>query len=192
VELAGRYACLDLKLTPLGAYTLLHGLPLSELAGAVHPLEDVLGHDGRRLEEQLAGAGDGPERFAILESFLLARNAEGPTPDPAVARAWSRLCQSEGRASVGALARELRCSRRYLGSRFREQVGQPPKTVARLLRFERACRLIRAEPARLADIAIDCGYYDQSHLNRDFRDLAGTTAGQFTELAMRSGSSRAT
>jgi AraC-like DNA-binding protein len=178
VEFGGTYACLDLKLAPLGAYTLL-GFPLSELDGTVCALEDAFGDDGHRLGEQLHDAPEWESRFDLVEGFLLDRAAEGPQPDPAVAWAWSRLCETSGRLPISALATELGCSRRYLTARFQEQVGQAPKTLARLLRFERVRRLLETEPVRLADIAVECGYCDQSHFNRDFRDLAGTSPGEF-------------
>jgi AraC-like DNA-binding protein len=59
-------------------------------------------------------------------------------------------------------------------------VGLAPKTVARVLHFRRAVNLLRsAQTTRWVDIAHECGYYDQSHFNRDFRDLAGTSPGEF-------------
>jgi AraC-like DNA-binding protein len=72
-------------------------------------------------------------------------------------------------------------SRRYVTERFRRQLGVSPKSYARLLRFERASRLL-AEPAcgrTVADVATEAGYYDQSHLTRDFVALAGMTPGTF-------------
>jgi AraC-like DNA-binding protein len=178
VEFGGTYACLDLKLTPMGAYTLL-GFPLDELGNTVRALDELFGADGPRLDEQLRDASDWESGFNTIEGFLLRRAAEGPQPDPAVARAWSRLCETSGRLPVGALAAELGCSRRHLTARFHEQIGQPPKTAARVLRFERVRRLLEADPVRWAEIAYECGYCDQSHMNRDFRDLAGTTPGDF-------------
>jgi len=59
-------------------------------------------------------------------------------------------------------------------------VGLPPKTVGRILRFDRvAQQLLEVDAPRLAEVAYDCGYYDQAHLNRDFRDFAGTTPGDY-------------
>lgn len=79
--------------------------------------------------------------------------------------------------SVGDLADELGWSRRHLVARFREQVGLPPKVLARVLRFQRSLRLRGADgrPRPWAEVALACGYYDQAHLNRDFRQFAGCT-----------------
>ncbi|HUF02533.1 MAG TPA: helix-turn-helix domain-containing protein, partial [Gaiellaceae bacterium] len=74
-------------------------------------------------------------------------------------------------------------SRRHLVARFREHIGLPPKTVARILRFGRAVELMRRRTdLALAELAFECGYYDQAHLNRDFRAFAETTP---TQLARR-------
>ncbi len=178
VELGNSYASLDLQLTPLGAYTVL-GRPLHQLAGAIVGIEDVVGVPGRRLVERLHDLSGWDRRFDAIEAFLLERAANGPQASPAVTWALARLRATAGRARIESLAAELGCSRRYLHARVREQIGVPPKTLARLLRFEDVCRRIDDEPARWADIAHDAGYCDQSHLNRDFRELAGTTPTDF-------------
>ena len=175
---ARRYASIDLELTPLGAWSVL-GVPLGELERHTIRLEDAFGADGRRLEDQVHDARDWDARFDAVERFLLTRADAGPRPTPAVAWAVERLWQTEGRERVEKLAMQLGCSRRYLHARFREQVGLAPKTVARLIRFGAVRRRIERAPARWADVAYECGYADQSHLNRDFRELAGTTPGDF-------------
>ena len=173
----GRARCLQLNLTPLGARAVL-GVPLAELTNRVVPLEDLLGPAARRLEERLDGAGGWAERFALLDEELLARAAAAAPLRPDVVRAWRRLSGSDGAVEVGALAAELGCSRRHLSSRFGEEVGLPPKTYARLLRFRRASdALIHGGEDRLATVAAACGYSDQSHLNREFRQFAGATPG---------------
>jgi transcriptional regulator GlxA family with amidase domain len=73
-------------------------------------------------------------------------------------------------------------------SRFREQLGPPPKTVARLVRFQRAVgSLARTRGYRLAEIAQACGYYDQAHLSRDFRELAGVSPSAFESSLLPDG-----
>jgi AraC-like DNA-binding protein len=172
------YSSIDIKLDPLGAYRLL-GRPLSELARQNVSLGQVLGPDARDLAERLRSSSDWDHRFDLLEGFLLRRLERGPTVHPAVEWAWRQMRATGGRVRVQALAAELGCSRRYLHSRFREQVGVGPKTAARLLRFEYVRARIEHEPAHWADIAHAAGYADQSHLNREFRQFAGTTPGEF-------------
>lgn len=146
VEPGRQHACVDLKLSPLGAYTVL-GLPLRELAGRVIGLEDLFGAAGRALAERVREAPDWDGRFDLIEVFLARRAAASPAPRPAAAYAWARLSATDGRLAVGQLAAELGCSRRYLAATFNEQVGLPPKTVARLLRFQAVRRrLVRARP----------------------------------------------
>ena len=175
---ARRYASIDLELTPLGAWAVL-GLPLSELEGQTVTLHDAFGSSATQLVDELHDAPDWDSRFDVIERFLLARAETGPRPTPAVSRALERLWKTNGRERVDSLAAELGCSRRYLHARFREQVGLAPKTVARLIRFGAVRRRIERAPTSWADIAYECGYADQSHLNRDFRELAGTTPTDF-------------
>jgi AraC-like DNA-binding protein len=172
------YGSIDLKLHPLGAYRLL-GLPLSELAGACVPLSEVFGRAGTRLVEQLRCLDGWDERFDVLEAFLLARLERAPEVDPAVSWAWQRLGATAGRVRIEELAGEVGASRRYLSGRFGEQVGITPKTAARLIRFADVRRRIEAAPPCWAQIAADAGYADQSHLNREFQQFAGTTPTDF-------------
>lgn len=178
VEMPRRHASLDVKLDPLGAYRVL-GRPVSELAGGCVSLGDLFGPAGAELGDRVREAPDWAARFELVETFLLRRVAAGPRPTPLVARAWSLLCRSDGALAIGELAATVGASRRYLAARFREEVGLGPKQAARVLRFADVRRRLEAEPAGLAEIAQACGYCDQVHLNRDFRELAGTTPTAF-------------
>ncbi|MFD0689413.1 helix-turn-helix domain-containing protein [Actinomadura fibrosa] len=160
-----------LDLTPLGAYTLL-GVPMARLTNAAAELPELLGPAAALLVERLAGTPSWAARFDLLDAFLLRRLEAGPRPDPEVARAWRLLLGSAGRVPVAEIAADVGWSRRHLAHRFHEQAGLPPKVMARVLRFERAVGLARHGRA-LADVAAACGYYDQAHLNREFRALSG-------------------
>ena len=170
----------QVDLTPFAARALL-GLPLDELGGALAgDRGDVLGRDAAELEERLDAAPGWEARFPLLDALLVTRQAAAPPPPPDAARAWARLQATGGGVRIGALAGELGCSRRHLAARFREHVGVPPKTVARILRFRRALALLRGG-ADLAATAQDCGFADQPHLNREFRALAGATPVTFVQ-----------
>jgi AraC-like DNA-binding protein len=168
----------EFTLSPLAARRLL-GVPLNELLNRAVPLEDVLLR-ANELVERLEEASSWSARFAILDRELLARLGETEDASLAMQWAWGRLRTSAGRQPIGELAQELGWSRKRLTAQFRDDVGMTPKAVARVLRFERAVQLLQNPNGhRLAEIAFDCGYYDQAHFNRDFREFAGGTPTEF-------------
>ncbi|GAA1830131.1 AraC family transcriptional regulator [Pseudonocardia ailaonensis] len=172
---------LQLRLTWRGARALL-GTPAGELRGDVVELGDLIGRRAGILVEKLAEAPTWASRFAILNAGLarLATDGRRPDPRPEVARAWQRLAQTGGTLRIEELAREVGWSRRHLALQFRGETGLSPKSAARVIRFERACDLLRTSTRpTLADVATTCGYADQAHLARDFRELAGLTATQW-------------
>ncbi len=172
-EHAGQAYGMQVNLAPPAAY-MLFGLPLDELAHREVPLEDVLREPS--LEERLSDELNWSARFELLDAVLTRRLADAQAPTAGVVWAWERLCETHGRVPVGKLAEELGWSRRRLVERFREQIGLPPKSVARLLRFEHARELAeRSDRPSWAEIAFECGYYDQSHLIHDFRAVTGRT-----------------
>jgi AraC-like DNA-binding protein len=182
---------IEVNLTPLGTYLLL-GVPMEALTNRVVELEDVLGAAAPLLVERLHDTPGWGARFELLDAFVAARVVEARAPSPSVAWAWKRLGEKRGRLDIGALAGELGCSRNHLIAQFREQVGLPPKTVARILRFRGVLeRLERGNGTPLARIAPDCGYYDQSHLNRDFREFAGITPTEFMDRRLPGGEASA-
>jgi AraC-like DNA-binding protein len=170
----------QLGLSPLGARALL-GLPAGELAGIDVPGEDVLGPSADRLRDRLQAMPAWPERFALIERVLLERlrhadEAAGVSDE--VRLAWRELLRSGGSVPVSRLAEETGWSDRKLRARFRVETGLGPKEAARVIRFDRArhrllARALAGQAADLAGLAADAGYYDQAHLDRDFRSLAG-------------------
>ncbi len=169
----------QLAVTPAGVRALF-GVPAGELTGLVVPLDAVLGRGGE-LAERLAAAAGWAERFAVLDRVLCGALREGAGAAPEVGHAWRRLLAESGTASVTALADEVGWSRRHLADRFRREIGLPPKVAARVLRFERArAELLRPGGVpRLADVAASCGYADQAHLSREWRELAGCTPSEW-------------
>jgi len=173
-------AGIDLKLTPLGAFTLCGGLPLHELTGRVVDVRQVLGPAAGELVEALREAAGWRRRFQLVERFLLRRMAAGPPPSPAVAAVWQQLQQTAGSTRIAGLADERGWSRKHLVAMCREQLGLPPKTLAKLLRFN--ALLQQLDPGQAycwPELALAHGYYDQSHLVRDFRQFTGMTPTDF-------------
>lgn len=185
VSFAGTSAGIQVDFTPPGIQ-MFCGCAMHEVPDPAVALEDLLGADGRRLTEMLADAPGWDARFELLDAAILRRYAIVPEPPAGVAWAWRMLELSGGRAGIGELTRRLDWSPRRLIDGFRAHVGVTPKTAARILRFNRATALLRGARAAtpIAEIAIECGYADQAHMTRDFRELAATTPAAYRRATL--------
>lgn len=164
---------IGIDLTPAGCRSLL-GMPVSEIGGWVRPLDELLGPPGRDLLERLSEAGSWPARFGVLDDVLQRSRDRLRPVNSAVERAWSRLTGAPVR--VDAVAAEVGYSTRHLAERFSREYGLRPKTAARLARFDRSHSLLQvADPPTLAAVATACGYADQAHLAREWREFAGAS-----------------
>jgi AraC-like DNA-binding protein len=176
----GRQSGIQLLLSPLGARALL-GMPAAELASIDVEGCEIFGPLADQIVERIGAARDWPGRFGVLDRALTSRLSDPPmNPDTSgeVGHAWRRLIADGGHCPVSELAAETGWSDRHLRSMFSGETGLTPKAAARVIRFDRARRLLQRRAAAgsqllLADLAADCGYYDQAHLAREFRDLAG-------------------
>ena len=166
---------LGIRLHPAGAWAVL-AHPLFELADLTADLRDVLGREAGELAEQCAGVGGGIERVRRVVAWLtrlLHRSSAGRV-DPAVGWVAGRIAASAGRTSIAALRAETGVGDAKLVSLFRQQVGVTPKKLARIHRFGHALGLL-GRGGSLADLAVTAGYYDQPHMNAEFREMAGLT-----------------
>jgi AraC-like DNA-binding protein len=166
------FECLQVRLSPLVAHAVLGSG--AELSGTVVALDDLWGRDAMRIQERLRAATSWEDRFAIAQTALARRQQAGRPADPEVAFAWGRLMASRGQVRVEQLAAEAGWSRKRLWARFRSQIGLTPKGAARLVRFDRAARLLAAGRSA-AMVAADSGYADQSHLHREVLAFTGMT-----------------
>ena len=178
VESIGASHGMQVNFTPIGAHLVL-GRPMDEFTNHSIDLADIFGADARRLAEQLHDAGDWESRFGLLDRLFIRRFAVAPDPSPGVTRAWQRLCARGGNGEIASLAAEVGWSRKHLAARFREEVGLSPKTVARVLRFDRVVSMLKEPGPCMADVSAACGYFDQPHFIHEFRALAGSTPREF-------------
>jgi AraC-like DNA-binding protein len=177
-EMDGDSDAIQVNLTPLGARRLFR-VPMEELANRVLTLDDVFGRATGTLLERLGSTRDYGTRFAALDEAL-ASLIERSAIDPALAWAWSELVRTRGRVAVSELARQLGWSRGRLVAGFRDWIGLRPKTAARVLRFEHAIELVsRPDVPSWREVAFACGYADQAHFNRDFKQFAGSTPTEY-------------
>ncbi len=129
------------------------------------------------LGAALASAGSAPAteaaRVQLAAQALRDIAATSARPDARVAAAVRAVRESHGTVALDTLAESLAVAPRTLQRLFAAQVGISPKHLARIVRFQRVFAAWRNDPGTIARVAAECGYFDQSHLVRDFRDLAG-------------------
>jgi AraC-like DNA-binding protein len=177
--LRGGWGALTVRLA-LGTSEAVLGAPASALVGRIVPLEELWGTEStRRLLDRLAAAGAPLMAARLLESVVVARLRSSEAPRPQARLALAGASQMKN-ADVNAVVRRLGVSERHFRRVFRETIGVSPKSFARLARFHRALGAARqSRRAGWAGIAIDAGYYDQSHLIAEFRAIAGATPQAF-------------
>ena len=119
-------------------------------------------------------------RISVLEEAMTARLASARRAHPAVVHAVRRFHTHHGIENLAALAAEVDLSSHRFIDLFRREIGLPPKLYCRLLRFRRLLHDVALMPARdLTSVALDCGYYDQSHMIREFKEFSGLTPSAF-------------
>lgn len=171
IESDGRAICIQIDFTPLGAYR-FYGGAVPDLTARIVDIGDLLGRDGREVGEKVADAEGWQQRLEIIEAFVLERTVNEPSP--AIAAAIARLWRSAGAARISEIATDIGWSRKHLSRRFQSEIGVSPKTLARMLRFHRACELARSgNTCGWAGIALEAGFADQAHLAREFREFSG-------------------
>lgn len=173
-----RVRVLGIGIRPAGAHALLGGA-VPDLTGVTVDLRDILGAQA----EALAGrCHERSNEDALLEAaqFVEGRLARTSDPDDAITWVADRLEATAGTAAIGRLAEKAGISTSTLARRFRERTGLTPKRMARIHRFRRVLDALHVGACRsLSSLALDAGYYDQPHMNAEFRELAGLSPTEY-------------
>jgi AraC-like DNA-binding protein len=160
------------------------GLPMSEIVGLQVELAELWGALAGEVSRKIEDAATAEERSAILQKELVRVVADHGDPVPDAAAIF-HLLQQDATNSGTAIAVILDCldtSPRTLRRRCHEHFGYGPKTLDRILRFQRLLALARTSPrASLAGLAYDVGYADQAHMSREVRDLSGLSPAAFVK-----------
>jgi AraC-like DNA-binding protein len=189
------------QLTPSGAHHILRER-MDLLSDRIMDLDEIDPVFARSLISRVEAAAGWDGRFDAVERALVDRLGVRTATASVASVALRRVQAGAGDIDIGGLALALGCSHRHLIAAFRAEIGLTPKAVARLLRFERAVAAINrrhnldypagkpyldgmdsARPGRgfirWADLALACGYYDQSHFINEFRRFSGATPAMF-------------
>lgn len=162
------------------------GVPLGEIAGQRIPLDDLWGVRARRLADRVHAHDDVEGLVSALEEAV-ARERLPREPDRPMQAAYGlvRRGPPPGAPLVPWLMRALEMSERTLRRRFDESFGYGPKTLDRILRYQRFLQLANRSTGSTAIQAVEAGYADQAHLIRESRRLTGSTPHQMQRLLRR-------
>ncbi len=171
----------DLKPTTL--YKVLRLTP-EKLTDAFIDTEVVFGQAGKRLREQLEAVHSFEERIQAAESFLENYLSKKKMQKSHSEHAIEMIMHHEGNISIGTIGKALHISERHLLRTFTKEVGISPKLYARIVHFNRACSFLEKHPKmKVQDVVYQFGYFDQSHLIKDFVRFSGKNpAGYFKDF----------
>ncbi|HTW38391.1 MAG TPA: helix-turn-helix transcriptional regulator [Steroidobacteraceae bacterium] len=156
--------------------------PASELHNVRVPLEALWGPPARVLVEQVLAAPTPEAKFDVLERVLLA-TARTLSHHRAVTFALRELSVLPPRCGVADVTEQIGMSQRRFRECFRSEVGMAPKLFARVQRFQAVIETVHTlTEVSWADVAIDCGYFDQAHFIHDFRAFSGFTPSAYLAL----------
>lgn len=173
IDTAEQASVIGVHFKPGGAFPFLR-LPASELHNMHVSLDVLWGAAGIDLRDQLLEASTPEAKFRILEKTLLAQAAGSLVGHPALDYALQEFQNMPKLRTISSVTHRIGISRRRFIQVFDERVGVTPKLFCRVRRFQRALRLI-AKRGRIewADLAVDCGYFDQAHFIHDFTNFSG-------------------
>jgi AraC-like DNA-binding protein len=146
-------------------------------------LEELWGAPAALLRDRLRELSTPEERLACLEQFLVRRFAAHLSRNRIVEFALGRFGSAPAVATVRDVALGTGWSERRFSQIFREEVGFPPKVWCRIQRFQRTVKLLHAGvEVPWSQLALDCGFYDQSHFANEFRAFSGIDATTYSAM----------
>lgn len=161
------------------------GVPSTELRNNAVPLEHLWGRDAASARDRLWEETTAEKRFKAIEEMLFMRARGRFDRHPAVPYALDAFDRSNGMWLVRDVTQRIGISPRRFGELFRAEVGLSPKAFCRVHRFNEVLKRIEElTDVDWADIALSCGYFDQSHFNHDFRAFAGLTPSAYLHTRM--------
>jgi AraC-like DNA-binding protein len=170
---SGNVELLGIRFQPGGTRPFLDS-PANELTDQVVELRSL----SRQFEDDLLRACEQAtspvQKIAAVDAFLGSRLNDGKFDSHLLALAAS-VIDRRGLVSVDQLASCAGVSSRQLERRFLHEVGLGPKMLARIVRFQQVFRAVNQSNPAWAEVAVECGYYDQAHLIRDFNQFAQQT-----------------
>jgi len=179
IEPAGRVKLFGVRFHPGGAYRFLH-FPLSELTNKIISFDDVWSRFGKELAEKIEASRSVRERINLIEKAFISRLDQRLEDNERIDAVVRMIVERDGLISIDRLQKNLGISDRHLERKFKSLVGISPKFFCRILRFQKVFQEVALHrKLGWSFIASECGYYDQAHFIRDFKEFSGQNPSAF-------------
>lgn len=174
IEPTGPTGLVAVRFLPGGAYPFFD-FPQHELTDRIISLDSAWGRLARDIQNEIEESRTCEERIAVITRVLTMRLMRNENRDSAVEAAVETIMQRQGLVKIDSLASTVGMSERQLERRFSRRVGVSPKVLCRIVRFQRILRRLEHGPAcnSWAQLASECGYYDQAHFVHEFNQFSG-------------------
>ena len=171
---------LSVTFTHKGVNKLL-GVALFELTNRIIEVKRFWKTRGEKLIQYIIQSKNDEERVRVLNHFFLSELSRHQHVDQSDIQWILELLEKKpGKTTVDKLAKDLDLSYKTLYRKFNVQMGLCPKTYLRIVRFNRACRLLNQYPdINYGELVYRCGYYDQPHFIREFHSIMKESPTQF-------------
>ena len=151
--------------------------PISEFTNQSVALEHIFSAEIKELQDRIIEANGVYSRIQLIENFLLGRLSI-PHNFSLTREAVNVITRVNGQIAVGEVASQLDISKRQLERIFLKNVGISPKKFGRIVRFNTSIKLFE-KATSLTTLTYEAGYFDMSHLIRDFREFSGLSPKAF-------------
>ncbi|MNJ85118.1 DNA-binding transcriptional activator FeaR [compost metagenome] len=163
------------------ALSYLFSIPTIELTNSVLDVQNLLGKEGKEIEEQLFLAETIEERARLISTYFESKLSGISEKDQTIITAIETVNQSGSNLNMDLLAKETYLSQRQFERRFKELSGFSPISYSRIVRFEKALNSLITNQ-QLTDIPFAHGYYDQAHFNNDFKSFTGYNPKKYLQV----------
>ena len=166
---------------PMQAVRRIIGAPMEQFVDQVVPLENAA------VGQQLCNAPDMEQRIQLLDAYFTKALTQADPLDPRQLGAL-HLLRNRPKLDISDVATQVGWSRKHLADRVRDAVGVGPRCFRRLARFHSLTRSLTANtPTQWAETAAAHGYYDQSHMIREFHEFAALTPSEYMSRLLNNG-----
>lgn len=155
------------------AIPLLFQIPAYVLNNEVAEIADVIGWEGKVLEDKIMLCTSIDEKIRIMTHFIENRALQASVRTGAITSVISSILLNSGHINITALAAKYYLSQRQFERQFRHMTGFSPKKFARIVRFNKTLETIVAAKQSLTEVSYSLGYFDQSHMIKEFKEFSG-------------------